>query len=77
MSDHESDRDSVSEDELVEKLQTFGIPIYHTIHRGDPFNTNPTLPAICKEQYGCLEEIIKDMTPIVTERKRIKYHTYY
>ena len=73
MSDHESDRESVSEDELVEKLQIFGIPIYHTIHRGDPFDTNPTLPPICKEQYGCLEEIMKDMTPIVTERKGMKY----
>ena len=68
MSDHESDRESVSEDELVEKLQTLGVPIYHTIHRGDPFNTNPQLPAVCREQYGCFEEILKDMTPIVTER---------
>ena len=77
MSDSESDRDSVSGDELVEKLQILGVPIYHTIHRGDPFNTNPQLPPICKEQYGCFEEILKDMTPIITERNGMFYTLSY
>ena len=60
----------VSEDDLVQKLQTLGIPLYDNLHRGDPFSLNPVLPKSCQNQYGCFEEIMKDMTPIVIDRNK-------
>ena len=71
--------DIVSEDELVEKLQVLGIPCYNLIHRGDPLELNPPYPGKTRDQYGCLEEILKEMTPIVTERNvmTIFYITIY
>ena len=76
MSERIEDRETVSEEELVEKIQNLGVPVYHTIHRGDPFDKNPTLPPVCRQQYGCFEEIIKEMTPIITERNGISTYSF-